>query len=442
MAERSAAAKQQKVPRLRTFEAFLREPDTWRDIETDVRLACNVRERVLEFIWAYAEPSKEQVAAATRLKVKWRSELAAARETVATLLNLDPREWRSHIAEHAAARTIAVIDLVLESAEAIKHLPVRMHELTTLATEVTRQLDEAGQHRISLQRARGRAWRYHAVALEGLTRYRDALDACDAADCELGEAPTLADEAATVAYVRGMVLARMGELDRALAQIHHASRMYEVYGDKQRYVKARVVEGYVLYKAQRNKETLELWTSLIGDARAISDFETLASLHLNVGDELRNQRDFERATWHIRTSLGMFTKLKMTSEIPRARLSLARVKVLRADYEGALPDLWKVCGEFTNLRMHMAAANVRLEIVEILLILGRAEEAHELCLDLPAIYLEAGITENALQAGAHLRECAELRVLHEADIQHVRLFLQDLPQNPTKAFVPLRRAGR
>jgi tetratricopeptide (TPR) repeat protein len=437
-----------KVPYERSFVELLRCPDVWPSEGDDpldhdpILPACNVATRGPQLVWSSSGPFASRLAEVRRLREKWASDAVAAKEIAARLLNMVPRDWRAYVAAHREEMTTAVIDLILEAAEAID-LPIRMHELTSLATEVVAHLDDAQDHRVSIARTSARAWRHHASALEGLTRYDDALAACSMAEQCASKVAALCEDRAAIAYTRAIIHVRLKQFESALPQIRYAAGIYRDLGDQQRFVKTRTVEGGLLYESGQNDEALEVWTSLIADARELNEKDTLAFLHLNIGTELRGRGDFDRAVWHLRSALRMFVKLKMTAQVPRARLSLARIKLLQADYGRALPELWKVYQEFANLGMHLAAANRLVEIGETLLRLHRVEDAYEVCTQLLEMASETRLPAGAFDAVKFLRQCADLGDLQLTDLQHVGLFLSDLPQNPLSAFVrPSKRAGR
>jgi tetratricopeptide (TPR) repeat protein len=436
-----------KVPHESAFIELLRCPEVW-PTESEVldrdpiEPACEVATHEPQLVWSSSGPFASRLAEVRRLREKWASDAAAAKEIAARLLNMAPRDWRSYVAAHRGEMTAAVIDLILEAAEAID-LPIRMHELTSLATEVVAHLDDAQDHPVSVARSSARAWRHHAAALEGLTRYDDALAACSMAEQYASQVAALCEDRAAIAHTRAVIHARLKQFESALPQVRYAAGIYHDLRDRQRFVKARTVEGYVLCETGRNDEALDVWTALVADARELGEKETLAFLHLNIGTELRGRGEFDRAVWHLRSALQMFVKLKMTAQIPRARLSLARIKLLQADYDRALPELWKVYHEFAQLGMYLAAANRLVEIGETLLRLDRVEDAYEVCTELLEMASETRLPAGAFDAVKFLRQCADLGDLQLTDLQHVGLFLNDLPQNPLSAFVrPSKRAGR
>ncbi|MCU1348045.1 MAG: hypothetical protein JWO56_1075 [Acidobacteria bacterium] len=422
----------------------LRESFVWDSSgEDEVTLACGLGNRVLEWVFSYPDPPVpvlNEIRHAHLARVRFAE---AARAEVAELLRIEPRFWREHIAAHPEVVSFGLVTVLLDSADSIKHLPVRMHELTSLAIEIVEAGDFAKSEPIAERWAAGRAWRFHAVALDGLTRYGSALEACKRAEDVLASLVASDHELAIVHYMKATLLGRLGELDTALSLIKDAARVFAGYGDKKMFVKARTVECFILQRAKRIEETLALCTSLISDAREIGDLETVASLYCNIGDDLRLKGEFSRATWYLRQSLTMFQRRGMLSDVPRPRIALAHMRAQQGDLRGALSAFWTVHEEFTNLRMLVAAANVQLLIIEILLGLGEVREAKSLCVDLPDLYIANGFSQNAQIAGAYLRECAQLDEVRVPDVQHVRLYLQDLPQDPTRPFTPLpRKAGR
>lgn len=432
-----------KVPRQDTLRELLRMPEVWpREGERDpIAFACRTASRSIELVWSASNPHAARVAELRRLQAKWAADAEAAKDTAARLLNMAPRDWRAYIAAHRTEMTTAVIDLILEAAAAID-LPIRMHELTSLATEVAANISDAEEHQVALVRSLARAWRFHASALEGLTRYEDALAACIKAESHIVKVPALCEDRAAIAHVRAVIHMRLKHYDDGIRLAEEASGVYSDLGDKQRFVKTRTLLGALLYESGRNDEALDLWKSLIAEAEAIDERETLAFLHLNIGVELRGRSDFDRASWHLRAAVRMFSTLKMTSQIPRARLGLVRIKLIREDYSKAIPELWKVFHEFAGLGMNLAAACRLVEICEAHLRLDQEEEAYEACSELMRFASEMHLPTGALDAGQFLRQCADMGDLKLTDLQYVGLFLKDLPQNPLSAFSRPRRAGR
>ncbi len=82
--------------------------------------------------------------------------------------------------------------------------------------------------------------------------------------------------------------------------------------------------------------------------------------------------------------------------------------------------------------MNCQAASAALEIVRIKFDVG--DNVGDLCAGLVPLFAEAGLTQNAIEALAYLREQAKQKRLTSAKIESVRAFFDVLPQRPTLAF--------
>ena len=87
-------------------------------------------------------------------------------------------------------------------------------------------------------------------------------------------------------------------------------------------------------------------------------------------------------------------------------------------------------------RHALVTARARLDLAEALLLLGRLEEVHSLCVDLIAFFERATMLTGALTAAAYLREAAANRTLTPTLIEHVRQYLTELERAPELRFVP------
>jgi len=420
------------------LEAALRDPFVWAGPRTDVRVACDVATRTITWTQT-AAPFPAFVHVAHRL----RTDRATAAECVNRLLNMDPAGWRPAVAEDAAYRTIAVVEGILTSVQKTRHLTWRCFELTKLATEIADVIDDSWPMLMRAQVA-SEAWAEHGLALLSLGRYPDAEKAArQAYECTSGY-PTLAIEAALAHYIEGSAMLRQGRHDEASKLALTSAQTFHEFGDKQHYVKARLLEGYALYDAKRFEESGELWTSLIADAETLGDKALRAILYNNVGNALRNAGKLDRARWYLTMALTLLSQLgpEYAPEIPRIHMNIARLTMQKGQLPAALAAMQEARQLFASMQMASGVAAAELDIVELFVVMDRAAEAEQLCSGLPAVFRELGMTANALEAAAFLKECAVQKQLRVPHVHHVREYLRDLPQNPARPFVrPMPEAG-
>jgi hypothetical protein len=131
----------------------------------------------------------------------------------------------------------------------------------------------------------------------------------------------------------------------------------------------------------------------------------------------------------------------MKTETPRVRWGLAKILWARGRNHAALSELHKTQAEFLAVGSIGEAAMVSLDSVSLLLDMGKSDRARELARGLVTLFGDAGMLPNALRALAYLHEQAHADRLSLNVVEHVRMFLSELPHNPLRAFVPPRDEG-
>jgi tetratricopeptide (TPR) repeat protein len=360
-----------------------------------------------------------------------------AAERVNTLLLLDGQARCQLTETDPRYRTLAVVQGILASVATTPEDPSRCLELTGLATEVAGALSELENHPIHVAQARCDAWREHAWALLCVGRYPMAVRAAAKARMFVERFPALAIEQALAMYVEASGLERKGSHAKCVDLAQRAAHIFLDHGDKERYVKARLLEGFGLFYSKRFEESVELWTSLVAQAGDNGDRAIVACLYANIGGALREIGRLDLAGWYLRHALTSFESLEpaLANEIPRVKLGIARISAKRGQFERAIKEMRAARFLFAKHRMAAGVAAADLDIVEILLLLNRTNEAEKLCTALPAVFESFGMTTNALEAAAYLKECAAERTLDMPRIQHVRDYLGQLPRNPRRRFL-------
>ncbi len=113
----------------------------------------------------------------------------------------------------------------------------------------------------------------------------------------------------------------------------------------------------------------------------------------------------------------MFEQLSLHAEIPRVRKGIADIMLVQGRVHEAISELYKARAEFLAMSLPVMAALVTLDIVELLLDVGRTSEIALLCDD--------AMPRSIANAFAALRELAGRAT--GQDVQRVRDFLERLP---------------
>ena len=88
------------------------------------------------------------------------------------------------------------------------------------------------------------------------------------------------------------------------------------------------------------------------------------------------------------------------------------------------------------MKMRHDASLVALDLAEALLAIERREEIPEICGSLVEHFNSEGMNANAMKALAYLREAVVSESVTSDMVRHVREYLEDLPRQPARAFVP------
>ena len=254
----------------------------------------------------------------------------------------------------------------------------------------------------------GDAWREYAAALLEVGDYEDAQVAVERARMVYALASGTEHNQAVLWAVEGRILHELGDSLRGLQRIDASARTLLRLNDKKTYVRARSVYAAILFHLGRYREAAETYAAMVDDY----DPETLAHAVNIVGRCAVKLGDAERAQQCFETALEMFEELGLRAEMPRVRRGIADILLTHGRIHEAISELYKARAEFLTMSLPVMAAFVALDIVELLLCVGRTSEIELLCND---------------QLLAGLRDPAGRAAVTGHDVQRVRDFLERLP---------------
>jgi len=259
----------------------------------------------------------------------------------------------------------------------------------------------------------GDAWREYAAALLEVGEYEDARAAVGRARTVYRAAGDVEHNEAVLGAVEGRILHELGDSVRGLRRIDDSARTLLRLNDKKTYVRVRSVYAAILFHLGRYREAADMYDAMADDY----DTETLAHAVNIIGRCAVKLGDIERAEQCFETALEMFDHLGLRAEMPRVRRGIADVLVVHGRIHEAISELYKARAEFLAMTLPVLAAFVALDIVELLLLVGRASEIELLCGN--------QLPDSVSQAFAGLRELAGRAT--RQDVQRVRDYLERLP---------------
>ncbi|HEV2719986.1 MAG TPA: zf-HC2 domain-containing protein, partial [Thermoanaerobaculia bacterium] len=355
--------------------------------------------------------------------------------------------------EQAAQRLARIIDSpimfrrarVMERAElhnagAVRFLCARSRELRekqpmhalTLADAAVALSDRLPRERYPstmIADLRGSAWLERANALRLLGRFAEALDALDIAERAYAHTPVATFSLALVQYLRAVIFFESERLDEATQLARRAARVFRQFGEDERFLHAKIVEGGVLFHRNRFAEALELFMSLVGPAKSLGDAATIARLYGNIANCYLGLQRRSDACGYFAQALSLYEALGFETEKIRTRWSLGRLAIAAGKAAEGVNRLREAQREFEAIGLTNEAAQVTLDVVEALLATGETAEVARLCAGLVESFTAAGMTGNSLTALAYLREAvASGRADHDL-LEHVRAYLAAGPEN-------------
>src|SRR5688572_32572954 len=104
----------------------------------------------------------------------------------------------------------------------------------------------------------------------------------DVCSSDLAGSPVAVYWTAIVEYSRAVIFLETGKLDDAVRLARKSARIFRQFGEDERYVHAKILEGAVLFDHSRFRDARELFLSLLPFAKRLGDATSLARLYLNI----------------------------------------------------------------------------------------------------------------------------------------------------------------
>lgn len=343
--------------------------------------------------------------------------------------------WPQRLRNAPRALTAGMVKQLLERVgEARERSPANALQLTTLAMTVANALDVSAYPCDFVIKLRAQATREHAQALSFVGRVPEALECIDRAKRLFEQVPLPEYDLARVGIVKSLILQYVDRFPEAIAIAREAGDTFLRFGDRVRYVNARITEGAVVYSSGAVDRALEIWKSVEND----SGLDQVGAVRLahNIALGLSESNQPAAAVEYIVRCIGQFDMLGMHTERTRSRWLLAHALVAAGKAEEAIPTLRATWGEFEQLDMIADAGLVALELAEVLLTTGRSQEVPAICRELIAQFTRAGMASRAITALSFLREAVALGQASTSLVRHVHAFLRELPNEQPRLFAP------
>lgn len=343
--------------------------------------------------------------------------------------------WPQRLRKTPRAYTAGVVKQLLERMRTtLESSPANALQVTTMAINVANALDVSEYPCDYVIKLRAQAFRDHAQVLSFMGRYPEALEFITRAKRLFDQVPLPEYDLARVAIVKAAILQHVDRTAEAEALAREAGDTFLRFGDRVRYVNARITEGAVVFNSGAVERALEIWKSVEKDP-GLNEVGAVRIAH-NIALCLSELRQPTAAAEYLYRCIAQFDMLGMETERTRSRWILAKALLSSDHPQEAIPMLRQTWQEFERLEMIADAGLVALELAEALLATGRPEEVPAICREIIAQFTRSGMASRAITALSFLREAVALGQASTSLVRHVHAFLRELPSEQPRLFAP------
>ncbi|MGN6182123.1 MAG: hypothetical protein ACTHQM_00540 [Thermoanaerobaculia bacterium] len=415
----SCQACSEEIDGQREVADVLREAETWVDASPAPR-------RFVIDVAAFAERA--------------RREEIDARKICDAVLTGPSAWWPQRLRQAQNARTGGMVKELIERARVIMDTsPANGLAVTALAIEVANELEINEYPCDYVIKLRAQAYREHAFLLSFVGRFPEALEMANRSERLFLQVPLPEYDLARLALVRAITLESLDRRPEAIALAHDAAETFSRFGDRRRYLNARVTEANMTLLSGQVREALEIYASLQNDPE-LEDETAIRILH-NVAKCHIDLRQPQEGILALQRVIPEFEMRGLETERTRSRWLLGQALHAAGRTRDALPILRQTWREFEDLDMISDAALAALDLTEALLVLGEVQEVPMICRDIVARFNRAGMTSRAMTALSFLREAIALGEATPSLIRHVHSFLRKLPDERPRLHPPSPPAG-
>lgn len=368
--------------------------------------------------------------------VAWlRSSDPPSTRLIAELAALKSPQWHEIAEQTRADITIETARELIARSHKLAGANARMwKDLALIATYIVLLVDPPQDDSTELTFVSGDAWREYASALFDFGEYADAEEACDSAGFFYKLEPERSGEnMALLGIILGKTLHRLrrpGDKSRALYLVESSSNELLLYGNKKGYATGRTTYAALLWEDQRYADALVALQATAAFAQSERDPVMMGYIINNIGLCHLGLNEYDEAKDCFNLAIEIFSRHGLLMEVPRSRGGLVRILIAEEKYNEAISELYKNRSDYLDLGMPVVAAEVQLELVDLLMVAGRTDTVPSLCDEMVATFTKARLPSSVMNVLAHIRDYAQRGQLRREDVQEARDFVQLIAEQP------------
>lgn len=361
-----------------------------------------------------------------------KAEREAAANNVARLL--ERPDW-SGLSEHPDLRTWGtLIHLGDRVTDNLTRDPRYALAVAELAVAIAESLPGHAYPAVAMAQMRGMAWKDLGRSLRVMSRYDDALSAFATAQAAVEEFGALAHDLAIIRFNVVVALQETNRFDESLALVLECKEVFREHGDTDGFVRCGIAEGVLLQRLRKYREARETYLVLLSSTTNI-ETQNRAALHQAIGFSSIELGDFRTAEANLETALRLNLQLGRPVEIMKINLGRGRLLARTGKRQQAIDLLRPVRRQFLSNGMPEEAGLCGLEVVEVMLALGKVSQAESLARRIIDEFTKAGLNSRAITALGYLTAAIANRDIPKNLVVQVCEYIVSLQTAPERDFV-------
>jgi tetratricopeptide (TPR) repeat protein len=362
-------------------------------------------------------------------------ERQAAAGTVDRLLRDTPKAAWPILAEHPDLQTYGSLEWLANLiADDVTRDPQHAHALAELAVSLAEALPLHSYPPVIVAQIRAHAYKDLSTSLRFLGRNPEALEALARAEIYLEDHGTLAHDRAIIRFSLAVTLQELHRPTESMQLLIECKKVFRAYRDDRRFMLCGFAEAALQQRLGKFREAREAYLLLL-TAQAIST-EDLAAIHKAIGFCSIELGDFMESENNLNHALTLYHQLGQPIEILNTEAGRGRLYIRRGDIELGIGHLRPIRRAFLQHAMTEEAGLCALDIIEGMLVRGKASEAEQLARLVIHEFTSAGFNTRAIMALGYLREALASKSATVALAKGVHQYLLSLRTEPEREFSP------
>jgi tetratricopeptide (TPR) repeat protein len=379
----------------------------------------------------FSGPSSRDFGAIARNR---RQERIIAAATVEPLLKAHQDDLAA-LAQNRNLRTAGALErLSAIVVDSLTRDPKHALAVAQLAATIADGLPYTAYPAVTMAQLRGFAWRDLGNTLRSLARYDESVRAFNNAVAAIEDCAALGHDLALIKFNLAIPFQEMERFDESLALLAESKAIFNEYGDLAGSVRCGIAEGVLLQRLRKYREAREIYLVLLSSTPT-TETESLAALHQAIGFCSVELGDYRTAEANLDTARRLNQQLGRPIELMKIELGRGRLFNRYCRFQEAIDLLRPVRRQFLSHGMPEEAGLCGLEVVDAMLLLGKASQAESLTRRLIDEFAKAGLNTRAITALGYLTEAIASRNVPPDLVGQVSEYIVSLQTAPERDFV-------